>query len=43
MKFTAVACLVEGQFRPAMENGEFSIIMTWNPQTNIINQGKKKI
>ena len=43
MKFTAVVCLVEGQFQPAMENGEFSNNMAWNPPTNIINQGEKKI
>jgi len=39
-KFAAVACLVEGQFLPDMENGEISNIMAWNPQSNIIKEGR---
>jgi hypothetical protein len=41
-KFSAVPCPVEGQFLPAMENGEVSNVMAQNPQTNIIYQGRTK-
>jgi hypothetical protein len=41
-KFAAVACLVEGQFLPAIENGAISNITAQNPQPNIIKQGRTK-
>jgi hypothetical protein len=41
-KFAAVACPVEGQFLPDMENGAISNIVGPNPQSNIIKQGRTR-